>query len=55
MSTVHLPDNLLAYIKQEAERMHHGRIIIEVNVDKPDKIDVITESRERFVPHRAIQ
>lgn len=48
MSKIQIPDSLLTYILQEAERMHHGRIIIEINVDKPDKIDVITESRERF-------
>ena len=43
-----IPDTLLAYIRQEAQRMHHGRIIIEINADKPDRVDVITENRERF-------
>ena len=48
MSKIQIPDSLLTYIVNEAERMHHGRIIIEINTDKPDKVDVITESRERF-------
>lgn len=52
MAGVHIPDNLLLYIRQEVARMHHGRIIIEVNVDKPDKVDVITEARERFSTHK---
>lgn len=42
-----IPENLLAFIKTEARRIHHGRIIIELNATS-DKIDVITELRERF-------
>lgn len=45
---VEIPQNLLNHIKDEAGRIHHGRIIIEINADKPGKVDVITESRERF-------
>lgn len=45
---VEIPDNLINHIKSEAMRIHHGRIIIEINTDRPDKIDVITESRARF-------
>lgn len=48
MKGVHIPDNLLTHIQEEASRVHHGRIIIDINSDRPDKIDVITESRERF-------
>jgi len=42
-----IPENLLDYVKSEAEKVHHGRIIIELNKTS-DKIDVIIESRERF-------
>jgi hypothetical protein len=43
-----IPENLLQHIKDEAKRIHHGRIIVEINADKPGKVDVITESRNRF-------
>lgn len=43
-----IPPAMMAYIQSEAERMHHGRIIIEINSDKPDRIDVKTEIHERF-------
>lgn len=45
---VEIPDILLQHIKEECARIHHGQIRIEINADKRDKIDVITESRERF-------
>lgn len=43
-----IPQALLDYIRAEADRIHHGRIIIEINADKQNRIDVITETRERF-------
>lgn len=42
-----LPDNLLRYIQEEAEKIHHGRIVVEIN-SSSGKLDVITEVRERF-------
>lgn len=45
---VEIPENLLQYIREECTRIHHGTIRIEINADKPDKIDVITEYRQRF-------
>lgn len=47
MISMELSKNVLEHIKQEAERVHHGRIIIELNATA-NKIDVVTESRERF-------
>ena len=44
-----LPENIIEFIKQEASRIHHGKIIIELN-ETSDKIDVVVESRERFLP-----
>jgi hypothetical protein len=48
-----LSQNLINYIVEEADRVHHGRVIIEINATS-DKIDVVTESRERF-PNRKIE
>lgn len=42
-----IPGNLLEFIQSEAKRVHHGRIILEIN-ETSEKVDVITESRERF-------
>lgn len=42
-----LPKNILEYIEKEAEQIHHGRIILELN-DTLDKVDIIVENRERF-------
>lgn len=44
-----LPENIIDFIKAEANRIHHGKIIIEIN-ETSDKIDVVVESRERFKP-----
>jgi len=43
-----IPNNLMDYVKSEAKRVHHGKVIIEIN-QTSDKIDVVTESRERFI------
>lgn len=43
-----IPNNLMDFVKSEAKRVHHGRVIIEIN-QTSDKLDVVTESRERFV------
>lgn len=48
MKGVEIPENLLQHIREECARIHHGQIRIEINADRPDKIDVITEYRERF-------
>lgn len=45
---VDIPQNLLDYIAEQAKGIHHGVIRIEINTDTPHKIDVVTESRERF-------
>lgn len=45
---VEIPQNLVDYIMEQARGIHHGVIRIEINADTPHKIDVITESRERF-------
>ena len=42
-----LNENIIWYIKEEAKRIHHGCIKIEINTTSK-KIDVVTESRERF-------
>ena len=42
-----LGENIVDYIKSECERIAYGRVIIELN-DNSDKIDVITEVRQRF-------
>lgn len=42
-----LPDCVIDHIRSEAEKLHHGRIILELN-DTSDKIDIVTEGRERF-------
>ena len=42
-----IPDSLIDYIKSEAQRIHHGKVIIEIN-QTSDKVDVVTEHRERF-------
>lgn len=44
---MNIPETLFTYIKEEASRIHHGRLIIELN-ETSNKIDVITETRERF-------
>ncbi len=46
-----IPENCIEYVKKEAKRVHHGKIIIEIN-ETNDKIDVVTESRERFLKSR---
>ena len=47
-----LNENIIEHIKQEAERIHHGKLIIEIN-DTAGKVDVVTESRERFTERKA--
>lgn len=42
-----LPENLLQYVQEEAARIHHGRIILELNATS-DKVYVVTEVREQF-------
>jgi hypothetical protein len=42
-----LNENLLEYVKQEVKSLDFGKIIIEVNKTS-DKIDIITEKRQRF-------
>lgn len=46
-----IPDVLVNHIRQEAGKIHHGKIIIELN-ETNNKIDVITESRERFLKEK---
>lgn len=43
-----IPDNLISYIKEQAGKVHHGRITIEINETIP-KIDVVVEHRQRFI------
>jgi hypothetical protein len=45
---IYLSEELIAKVRQAAEGIHHGRIIIEINTDKPDRVDVLVEYRERF-------
>lgn len=45
---VKLSDDVLNSIRMVAQNIHHGRIIIEINTDKPNKVDVCVEYRERF-------
>lgn len=52
MRGVEIPQNLLEYIAEQARGIHHGVIRIEINTDTPHKIDVVTESRERFKGER---
>lgn len=47
MEIPEIPDDLLNYIKEQAKKIHHGRITIEIN-QSSRKMDVIVESRERF-------
>jgi len=47
MKGMELNDNLVGYIKSEVKRIHHGRVVIEINASSK-KIDVVTERRERF-------
>ena len=49
---IKLPEELVQHIKEECMRIHHGRIIIDINASSK-KLDVITESRERFRPSQA--
>lgn len=42
-----LNDKLIAHLRKEAKDVHHGRITIELN-ETANKIDIVTESRERF-------
>ena len=42
-----IPENLFNYIKDQAKKVHHGRITIEINKTS-NKMDVIVESRQRF-------
>lgn len=48
MRGVEIPQNLVDYIVETARSIHHGTIRIELNADNPHKVDVITETRERF-------
>ena len=49
MKVMEIPENLLNYIKDQAKKVHHGRITIEINATN-NKMDVVVESRERFGP-----
>lgn len=46
-----IPANLWKHVQDEVRRVHHGRVIIELNKTS-DKIDVVTESRERFMSEK---
>ena len=48
MKGVEIPQIMLEHIANQARKIHHGVIRIEINADSPHKVDVITESRERF-------
>ena len=45
---IHLGKDTLDSIQAMARNIHHGRIIININTDKPDRVDVEVEYRERF-------
>ena len=42
-----LNERILHYIQTEVEKIHHGRIIIDLN-DTRKNVDVTIETRERF-------
>jgi len=44
---IELPEEIVQHIKEEARRIHHGQITIELNATS-GKIDVVSGSRERF-------
>ena len=49
-----LSSEILAFVAQKASEIHHGRLVLEINVDNPRKVDVFVEQRERFaVSHRS--
>lgn len=45
---IHLSDSIIEHIRKAASEIHHGRIILEINADKADRVDVLVEYRERF-------
>lgn len=45
-----VPPELLQFVADESERIHHGVIRIEINADRPGRFDVVTERRERYHP-----
>lgn len=42
-----IPDNLVEYVKEEARRIGHGTITIEI-IEERGKVDVVTQRRKRF-------
>jgi hypothetical protein len=42
-----ISDAMLEYIREEAERIRFGKIVIEVN-ENSNKADIVVESRVRF-------
>jgi hypothetical protein len=45
---VDLSENVLANIKQVARNIHHGRIVVDINADRPDMVELRVEYCERF-------
>jgi hypothetical protein len=45
---VEIPQTVLDLIKETARSMRYGEIRIEIRADRPRKVDVVVESRERF-------
>lgn len=46
--TEEMKKSVLDFVTSEMEKVHHGKIVIELN-QTSNKIDVVTESRERFI------
>lgn len=44
---MNIPETLLNYIKSEIERLKYGKVTVEI-VETSNKIDVVTEERQRF-------
>ncbi len=42
-----VPDSVMEHIRSELESLEYGRVIIEIQATS-NKIDVVTESRQRF-------
>ena len=51
---VELSDEILTFLVQKAAEIHHGRLILEINVDSPSKIDILVEQKERFRTSEAV-
>lgn len=48
MTGVVLSSEALAYIASKAATIHHGQIILDINADKPEKIEIQVIEKERF-------